>query len=81
MEKYRDPREGVQVHRSMVDFHDISDDGCSVFESRVLPYRNIEECRKLLAETHKRNFKEMMDKYFPEEQKEDNVITSADSEK
>lgn len=63
---------GVQEHYSMVDFSDVSDDGCSIFETRVLPYRNIEECRKLMAETHKRNFKEMMDKYFPEEQNGNN---------
>lgn len=59
---------GVQENLAMVDFPDVSDDGCSVFESRKLPYRNIEECRKLMAETHKRNFEEMMEKYFPETQ-------------
>ena len=72
MEKYREPREGVQEHRSMVDFSHVSDDACSVFESRKLPYRNIEECRKLMAETHKRNFEEMMEKYFPKTQTVEN---------
>ena len=66
MGKYINPREGVSEHRSMVDFSHVSDDACSVFESRKLPYRNIEECRKLLAETQKRNFEEMMAKHFPD---------------
>lgn len=85
MTRYMSPKEvkslGVREHLSMVDFPDVSDDGCSIFETRKLPYRNIEEVREMMRETHKRNFKEMMDKWFPEEQKADNAISSDDSEK
>ena len=75
-EKWMSPQEvralGVREHTSMVDFSEIHEDGCIVFESRVLPYRNIEECRELMRQTHKRNFEKMMAKYFPEEQNENN---------
>jgi len=65
MLRYSTIREGVQEN-ALVQFPSVEDDGCSVFESRTLPYRNIEDCRKLMKETHQRNFKEMCEKYFKE---------------
>ena len=65
MLRYSTIREGVQEN-ALVQFPSVENDGCSVFESRALPYRNIEDCRKLMIETHQRNFKEMCEKYFKE---------------
>ena len=61
-------RPGVEEHFAMIDVLEVSaDDGCSVFETTALPYRNIEEVRKMMLETQKRNFEEIMAKFFTEE--------------
>lgn len=61
---------GVQENLAMVDFPEIHDDGCSVFERAgawLDCYRNAEECRELMRQTHKINFEKMIAKYFSDE--------------